>query len=308
MRVVYSLLLLVAQVILEVFPISSSGHFRLVELLAASYWNFDQEAALLPPHFDHFLHGPMLLILIVFFRKRWYPFLSRVFCSLHYLRQPVLAGDLPAEETLRLRDAALVWQFFYLIGSIFCADVVTVSMYCLVKFFEKKQIITYSPQCLFLGFFLTFLILLLLRFKRGICALNGPWVTPAELSYKKVLLLGFAQGVALFPGISRFACTFVLGSCLGLPQRTAFEFSFLLAFPLMVGGFLCNGLSGLLKAPPNSPVWLPEFWLVLALFTFIAYWFFAWVYRLALKEQFWYFALYMIIPLSILGWHILVKY
>lgn len=302
---IYTLLLLIAQVVLEVFPISSSGHFRLIELFFAS--SLGGEALLLPAHFDHFLHGPMILILLVFFRRRWYPFLSHVVGALNNLRQPVVATDVSVEVGLRVRDVALVKKFFHLIGALFLADSVTVGMYGIVKYLEKKQIVTNSPASLLLGFFMTMLILLLLRFKIGMRAINGPWITPSELSYKQIMLLGFAQGVGLFPGISRFACTYVLGSCLGLPQKTAFELSFLLLFPLIVAGFFVNGLPALWHIPAHSPIFTVQFWFLLVLCTLLAYAFFSHVYRIALRNQLWYFSLYMLFPLTLLSWFIVTQ-
>jgi undecaprenyl-diphosphatase len=55
----------------------------------------------------------------------------------------------------------------------------------------------------------------------------------AHLSYKKAVLIGIFQSVAMIPGVSRAAATICGGLILGLKRRTIVEFSFLLAVPTM---------------------------------------------------------------------------
>ena len=52
-----------------------------------------------------------------------------------------------------------------------------------------------------------------------------------DLTWKDALGIGFAQCLALFPGVSRAAATILGGLCLGLRRPLATEFSFLLAIP-----------------------------------------------------------------------------
>jgi len=58
------------------------------------------------------------------------------------------------------------------------------------------------------------------------------------LSYKTVLLMGVAQGFAIFPGLSRSGVTISMGLLLGLKREKAFKFSFLLSIPAIIGDFL----------------------------------------------------------------------
>jgi undecaprenyl-diphosphatase len=55
-----------------------------------------------------------------------------------------------------------------------------------------------------------------------------------EMSYKKALIIGLFQAIAMVPGISRSASTIVGGLILGLKRKTIVEFSFLLAVPTML--------------------------------------------------------------------------
>ena len=57
------------------------------------------------------------------------------------------------------------------------------------------------------------------------------------LSYKTALIMGFAQGFAIFPGLSRSGATISIALLLGLKREKAFKFSFLLSIPAIVGDF-----------------------------------------------------------------------
>jgi undecaprenyl-diphosphatase len=60
--------------------------------------------------------------------------------------------------------------------------------------------------------------------------------------WKKALLIGLFQSVALFPGVSRSGITLTTARFMGVSREEASKFSFLLSLPLIVGG-------GLLKLP-----------------------------------------------------------
>jgi undecaprenyl-diphosphatase len=56
-----------------------------------------------------------------------------------------------------------------------------------------------------------------------------------EMDWKDALKVGFAQTVAMFPGVSRSGATIIGGMLLGLSRETATRFSFFLAIPTMFG-------------------------------------------------------------------------
>lgn len=58
------------------------------------------------------------------------------------------------------------------------------------------------------------------------------------LSYTIVLLMGAAQGFAIFPGLSRSGITISTALLLGLKREQAFKFSFLLSIPAILGDFI----------------------------------------------------------------------
>ncbi len=58
--------------------------------------------------------------------------------------------------------------------------------------------------------------------------------TVDELSWRTALKVGFAQSVAMFPGVSRAGATIIGGVIFGLSRKAATEFSFFLAIPTML--------------------------------------------------------------------------
>lgn len=62
---------------------------------------------------------------------------------------------------------------------------------------------------------------------------DGDAVDFSTITYRKALLIGLFQCLAVIPGVSRSAATIVGGSLIGVPKRTIVEFSFLLAIPTM---------------------------------------------------------------------------
>lgn len=56
----------------------------------------------------------------------------------------------------------------------------------------------------------------------------------AEVTYRRALLVGLFQAIAIVPGVSRSAATIVGGSLIGIGKRTIVEFSFMLAVPTML--------------------------------------------------------------------------
>lgn len=55
-----------------------------------------------------------------------------------------------------------------------------------------------------------------------------------HLSYEKAFVIGLFQSISMIPGVSRAAATIIGGLLVGLPRKTAVEFSFLLAVPTMI--------------------------------------------------------------------------
>lgn len=59
-------------------------------------------------------------------------------------------------------------------------------------------------------------------------------VTTDHIGYKRSIMIGLAQSLAMIPGVSRSAATIVGGMLLGVKREVIVEFSFLLAIPTML--------------------------------------------------------------------------
>ncbi len=128
-------------------------------------------------------------------------------------------------------------------------------------------------------------------------ALNGLWLLSTRtkqpaggLNLPRALGVGTAQVAALFPGISRSGTTIATALHLGVEADTAFRFSFLIGFPLMVGALILEILQGGLQRVPSS----------LALSTFGASLFsgllaLVWLRRFTLTGKLWMFGIYTLI-------------
>ena len=62
---------------------------------------------------------------------------------------------------------------------------------------------------------------------------NNDSIKDQEVTYKKSLVIGFFQVIAMIPGVSRSASTIIGGMTQKLNRKTAAEFSFFLAVPTM---------------------------------------------------------------------------
>ena len=69
--------------------------------------------------------------------------------------------------------------------------------------------------------------------------------TLMEISLPQALLIGLAQMTALIPGVSRSGASIVGGLYVGLDRRTATQFSFYLAIPVLGGATVIEFLGAL---------------------------------------------------------------
>lgn len=75
--------------------------------------------------------------------------------------------------------------------------------------------------------------LALIGFEKLVKLPDAPKGDLAEMPWKDALLIGFAQALAMIPGVSRSAATILGGLSLGWSRAAIVEFSFLLAIPTM---------------------------------------------------------------------------
>ena len=96
--------------------------------------------------------------------------------------------------------------------------------------FQTKIETTFSSlKFIGLSFLITAFFLLLTKFSKG----EKDLISPLD-----ALLIGSAQAIALFPGISRSGLTISAGLLRKLKPEIAYKFSFLLAIPVILGAVI----------------------------------------------------------------------
>lgn len=69
----------------------------------------------------------------------------------------------------------------------------------------------------------------------------------SKITYKNAIVIGFAQCVAMIPGVSRSAASIIGGLTQGINRKAAAEFSFFLAVPTMLAAAIYKLVKDLLK-------------------------------------------------------------
>jgi len=77
----------------------------------------------------------------------------------------------------------------------------------------------------------------------------------SRLPLSRALLVGMAQAMAIFPGISRSGSSISAGLWLGLDRTQAARFSFLLAIPAILGAAVLTGLDILESPQEQERLW-----------------------------------------------------
>ncbi|MCD6421985.1 undecaprenyl-diphosphate phosphatase [bacterium] len=118
-----------------------------------------------------------------------------------------------------------------------------------------------------------------------------------SLSFKEAFLIGLAQAIALFPGVSRSGITISAGLFLGLSRKESARFSFLLATPAILGANLIE----LPKLAGLSSAKLGIYLLGFAVSFVMSYLVIKWFLRYLRQHRLWPFVLWRIaIALAVL--------
>ncbi len=241
----------VMQIIFESLPVSSSGNVLLWIPVLQKFLDLKSSEYVLLD-FDFLLHIPTLFIIGLFFFQVGVPRLAPMY----------------------RRYSRLVM----LTGCCVVADTATVSFY----FLWKAVGTTFFS--LWVGFLCTTVVLASVRFFPLKQKKN-------ELSYRDALILGVVQGIALLPGISRFASTLVVGIWLGYSYEKSFMYSFLIQVPLL-GAALVKGLWSLAHAQTYAPFNEPAFYVVLLGASAVSFCVFLYVFAMVKRKTIWVFAWY----------------
>jgi undecaprenyl-diphosphatase len=198
-------LLGVLQGITEFLPISSDGHLALAELL------FDVDEGGLT--FNVMLHAGTLVATLLVLRARvWRAVTESALAVRHPSRFRSTQGG---------RDALTV----------VLASIPTAIIGLLLRDAVEKW--THSPFVVGVGFLLT-----------SVCVLSTYWVKPGQREQPTLLgalAIGFLQGLAVLPGLSRSGGTIAGALWLGVRPERAFELSFLMSLPAVLGAIVLEG-------------------------------------------------------------------
>jgi len=194
----------IIQGLTEFLPISSSAHLIVIPKLLG--W----DAALLnEAAFDVMLHAGTLIALLIYF---WRDVLRLVGAFFASIRDRSLEGD---------HDRRLAWLLLIsvipaaLLGALF------------ESFFDSyfRDNLLFIPVLLVVGAIVLFVA------ERAARHVRDMW----QLTWLDALIVGLAQALALFPGISRSGVTIATGLFLGMKREAAARFAFLMGIPVIAG-------------------------------------------------------------------------
>lgn len=221
------------QGVTELFPVSSLGHAVLVPALVGGRWA--QDLSVSAPHSPYLafivgLHVATAAALLLFFWRDWLRILSGFFSSLRYRR-------------IQTPDERLAWLIVVGTIPVGLAGLALEQLFrtTLGKPIPAATFLLLNGIALYVGEVL----------RRRIApapAPGQPSPSDAELEHgdeasdqrlaqlplPRGLVIGAAQILALFPGISRSGITIVAGLWRGLSHEDAARFSFLLATPIIL--------------------------------------------------------------------------
>jgi undecaprenyl-diphosphatase len=225
--VLQSVALGLVQGLTEFIPISSSAHLVVVPWLFG--WSNPVLGGL---PFDVALHMGTLVAVIVFFAPDWVRFIGAWFTSI-------------ARRRVDSPDGRMAWYLLLAcipggIAGVLFEDALTAAFH--VQPIPRLSMILMAGGVALLG------LLLLLADRRGrqtraFSAIRG----------RDALMIGLAQAVAIFPGVSRSGATITAGLALGLERDAAARFSFLLSAPIIAGAG-AKGLYDLLSGLSGRPI------------------------------------------------------
>ncbi len=206
MTLIQAIIIALLQGVTELFPVSSLGHAVVLPRLLG--WDIDQSSNGFLP-FLVVLHLGTAVALLAYFWRDWMGILK------------AFVGMGPGEE--RRQQWHLLWLII----------VATLPAVVLGFALEKllKSLFGVPTAAAF------FLIVNggLLFFGERLRQRSTGDRKLSEMTWLGALLIGFAQSLALIPGISRSGTTMVGGLLMGLHHKESAHFSFLIATPIIIG-------------------------------------------------------------------------
>jgi len=216
MLILQAIILGIIQGLTEFMPLSSSAHLIIVPWLFG--WN---DPALTSLSFDVALHFGTLLAVLVFFATDW---LSMGAAAVASIRERKIGLD-PERRFVWLLVIATIPGV--IVGAAAESKIEAL-------FHEPGHPISISAMVVMAAIIALMGLALFLadqkaRHDRGLYS----------ISLKDAIIIGCAQALAIFPGVSRSGSTITAGLALGLDRGSATRYSFLLSAPIVAGaGFI----------------------------------------------------------------------
>ena len=214
--ILHAIIMGIVQGLTEFLPISSSGHLVLAKYLLKA--DLGANSAF----FEILLHlGTFIAICIVYAKDVWSlikEFIKLVGDVYHYFKDKKPIEVYPERKMLLL---------------VLIASVPTAILGLII---EKTLADVFMSSVLAVGLTLLItaaILILSTRIPVGHKKLKG-------IKYTDALFIGFVQGIAVTPGISRSGSTIVAGQSAGLDKEFAIRFSFLISLPAIAGAVLLS--------------------------------------------------------------------
>lgn len=220
MSILSAILQAIIQGITEFLPISSSGHLSLYQHFTGN----SGEGALM---FSAILHLGTLVAVFTVFRRQIY----ELFMEFIYMVKDIFTGRFSVKNASPGRRLL----FMYIIST---AMLIPFALFKgMFESFSEDSSILMEGIC----FLYTSAILFMAdRVKKG-------GKRSANIKYKDAVTIGFFQGVALLPGVSRSGSTISAGQFCGLTRQTAVSYSFILGIPAILAGCIVEVKDGIGK-------------------------------------------------------------
>lgn len=258
-----ALILGLVQGLTEFLPISSSAHLRILGPLLPG--GADPGAA-----FTAITQLGTELAVLIYFRKDVLRMLVAWFASL-----PVIGSRRPGAALHP--DAKLAW--LVILGTI---------PICVLGLLLRSWI-----ETTFRTLALTAVMLIVFGLILGWAEKRSTQTRQiGQLGLRDGIVLGFAQAMALIPGVSRSGGTITAGLLLGMTREAAARFSFLLAIPAV----LLSGFYQLLfkRDPMSGEQWMLTF-MATAIAFVVGYAVIVWFMRLISNKGFGFFVIYRVL-------------
>lgn len=213
--ILQSIVLGIIQGATEFIPVSSSAHLVIVPWLFG--WN---DAVLTSLSFDVSLHIGTLLAVLIYFAKDWWRLLKAGVMSI--IERKI--GDDP--------DRRMAWLI--VIGTIPGGLVGMLAEDFIDGLFHQSGSQIHTTAMVVMAVIIALWGLVLWLADEHGSRTEGL----SGLTFKNAILIGLAQALAVFPGISRSGSTIAAGLFLGFKREAAARFSFYLSAPIIIGAGL----------------------------------------------------------------------